>query len=91
MKLKSLLLGIIFLVAIGSQSQTFIDNLTNEVVGNSPSKWKLLKGTAQIATLNGEQIIALNDNSIIAPLTISSDYLTDRFNLEFEAYFKRLD
>ena len=91
MKLKSFFLGLIFFVAIGVHSQTFIDNLTTEIVGNSPSKWKIINGAAQIATQNGEKIIALNDKSIIAPLTSSSDYLKDKFSLDFEANFARLD
>lgn len=90
--MKNLILIFLFVFFIvNGYSQTFQDSPGNETDGTVPSKWSIIKGSAEIATEQGEKIIALTDKSVITPLANSSDYLQDRFNLEFEAYFARLD
>ena len=47
----------------------FEDNVVGEQMGEFPSKWDLLSGNAEIASVNGLTVINLNDPSTeIAPL-----------------------
>jgi len=68
-------------------SQSFQDKPSNEANGNFPANWDIVKGTAEIATLNGEKVIALGNQAIIKPLLDTKDYLSKAFTLEFDAYF----
>lgn len=65
----------------------FEDDLGHEENGEFPSRWDLISGSAENATLNGEKIITLEKNSIITPLINKEDYLPEIFTVEFDAYF----
>lgn len=65
----------------------FEDNLVGEENGEFPSRWDLLQGNAENASLDGEPVIKLDYNSIIAPLMEKEKYLPEVFTLEFDAYF----
>ena len=68
----------------------FEDLVEGEQLGEFPSKWDLERGNAEIARLNGEQVIALNgDDSWITPLMKngSKNYLGDVFTLEFDLLY----
>ncbi len=88
---KSILLIIVTLLAFYFQpvnAQTsFQDNLTGEEQGEFPSKWDLIQGSAEVASLNGKSIIYLANKSIISPLINSENYLSDSFTLEFDAFY----
>ncbi|MGA9292901.1 MAG: OmpA family protein [Ignavibacteriaceae bacterium] len=68
----------------------FEDNLTGEESGEFPSRWDLLSGSAENATLGNDKVIHfINNNSIILPLMGKKDFLPDVFTIEFDAYFEK--
>ena len=68
----------------------FEDDLMNEESGEFPSRWDLLSGSAEIASLGEDNVIHLNhNNSIVLPLMDKKDFLTDVFTFEFDAYFEK--
>ena len=48
-------------------AQTFQDGPGNENEGDFPSKWDLVKGSAQIGSLEGAKVILFDRSSIIMP------------------------
>lgn len=64
----------------------FEDDLVGEQMGEFPSKWDLLEGNAEIASVNGKTVINLTDISTeIMPLMKDpKNYLTEAFTLEFD-------
>lgn len=64
----------------------FEDNVVGEQMGEFPSKWDLLNGNAEIASVNGKMVINLTDESTeIMPLMKDpKNYLTEAFTLEFD-------
>lgn len=65
----------------------FEDDLSLEENGEFPSRWDLVKGNAENASLDGTKIITLNHRSIISPLIEKENYLPEIFTVEFDAYF----
>jgi len=68
----------------------FEDNLMFEENGEFPSRWDLQQGTAEIAKVDGENVIFLRGGAprIVPYLDNSSeDYLPDIFTIEFDVYF----
>jgi len=64
----------------------FEDNVVGEQMGEFPSKWDLLSGNAEIASVDGKTVINLTDASTeIMPLMKDpKNYLTEAFTLEFD-------
>lgn len=68
----------------------FEDDLSREESGEFPSRWDLLSGSAEVASLGGETIIHFtHNNSIILPLMDKKDFLTDIFTIEFDVFFEK--
>ncbi len=68
----------------------FEDDLSSEESGEFPSRWDLLSGSAEIALLGEVNVIHLtHNNSIVLPLMVKKDFLTDVFTFEFDAYFEK--
>ena len=68
----------------------FEDDLMNEESGEFPSRWDLLSGSAEIASLGEDNVIHLtHNNSIVLPLMDKKDFLTEVFTFEFDAYFEK--
>ena len=68
----------------------FEDNMQGEQVGEFPSKWDLVRGNAEIATINGVKCIALVDgDGWISPLVKGGikNYLGDVFTVEYDMLF----
>ena len=68
----------------------FEDNMQGEQVGEFPSKWDLVRGNAEIATIQGQKCIALVDgDGWIAPLVKGGikNYLGDVFTVEYDMLF----
>lgn len=65
----------------------FNDDLSGEENGEFPSRWDILKGNAENASFDGENVIAMKHSSIIMPLMDTHDYLPEVFTLEFDIYF----
>ena len=68
----------------------FQDNMEGEQVGEFPSKWDLVRGNAEIATIKGQKCIALIDgDGWITPLVKGGirNYLGDVFTVEYDMLF----
>lgn len=65
----------------------FEDDLSREENGEFPSRWDLLQGNAENASLNGEAVIKMDNNTFIAPLMNKEKYLPEVFTIEFDAYY----
>ncbi len=65
----------------------FDDPMTNEQIGEFPSQWDLLNGTAEVASMDGLKCVQLEagTESTIAPLMKDmNSYLPDVFTVEFD-------
>lgn len=63
----------------------FEDDLKGERKGEFPSKWELIEGNAEIAQINGENVIAIVGYTYITPLFKGKAFqLPDEFTLEFD-------
>lgn len=70
----------------------FEDNLLDEENGEFPSRWDLVEGRAENASLDNKNVIYLMspDTRIIPYLeNPETDYLPDVFTLEFDAWFEK--
>jgi hypothetical protein len=65
----------------------FHDDLMGEESGEFPSRWDLLKGNAENASLGGANVINFENKSIITPLMETDEYLPEVFTIEFDAYY----
>jgi outer membrane protein OmpA-like peptidoglycan-associated protein len=68
----------------------FEDDMSGEQVGEFPSKWDLVRGNAEIATIKGQKCIALVDgDGWITPLVKGGikNYLGDMFTVEYDMLF----
>lgn len=67
----------------------FQDDVTGELVGEFPSKWDLLGGSAEVKMFDNKKCIEITDDGVITPL-VKNDadaYLTEEFTLEFDYYY----
>ena len=75
---------------VAGEKVIFEDDLSGEESGEFPSRWDLLSGSAEVASLGGENVIHLNHhNSIILPLMDKQDFLTEVFTIEFDVFFEQ--
>ncbi len=68
----------------------FEDDLIGEENGEFPSRWDLVTGVAEVANVDGDNVIFLRGGgpSIVPYLKNSNeDYLPDVFTIEFDLYF----
>ena len=68
----------------------FEDDMEGEQVGEFPSKWDLVRGNAEIATINGQKCIALIDgDGWITPLVKGGirNYLGNVFTVEYDMLY----
>lgn len=65
----------------------FYDQVDGEQLGEFPSKWELIDGEAEVQKVNGENVIALLNNSRIMPLIEPTwNFLPDVYTVEFDYY-----
>ncbi len=62
----------------------------DEENGEFPSRWDLAKGNAEIANVDGENVIMFLQGGSIVPYlkNANKDYLPEIFTIEFDVYFK---
>lgn len=66
-------------------SVIFEDNLRHESIGEFPSQWRLVRGSAEVARHEGENVISLRvTRTQIAPAMQEQNYLPDAFTIEFD-------
>jgi OmpA-OmpF porin, OOP family len=63
----------------------FEDNLKHEKTGEFPSQWRLVKGSAEVARHEGENVLSLLvTRTEVAPLMREKSYLPQAFTIEFD-------
>ncbi len=66
----------------------FQDDLEGETVGEFPSKWDLVDGSAEVKTLGGKKAIEVTNNGYITPLIKEQGvYLPEEFTIEYDFYY----
>jgi len=66
----------------------FQDDVTAEQVGEFPSKWDLLSGSAETKTIGGAKAIEITDDGSVTPLIKEQGaYLPEEFTLEYDFYY----
>ncbi len=73
---------------VAGEKVIFEDDLSREESGEFPSRWDLLSGSAEVASLGGDNVIHFNNNSVILPLMDKKDFLPEIFTLEFDVFFE---
>ena len=74
---------------VAGEKVIFEDDLSGEESGEFPSRWDLLSGSAEVASLGGENVIHLtHNNSIVIPLMDKQDFLPEVFTIEFDLFFE---
>jgi len=75
---------------VAGEKVIFEDDLSGEESGEFPSRWDLLSGSAEVASLGGNNVIHfINNNSVILPLMDKKDFLPEIFTLEFDVFFEQ--
>jgi len=63
----------------------FEDNMKHEKTGEFPSHWRLIKGSAEVARHNGDNVLSfLVVRTEVAPLIEEKSYLPQGFTIEFD-------
>lgn len=66
----------------------FEDDMVGEKVGEFPSKWKLVRGSAETMSFADSNVIGFSaTSSEISPMMKKAAYLPDIFTIEFDIYF----
>jgi len=68
----------------------FEDDFANEQIGEFPSKWDLVRGSAEVASINGAKCIEMDQrDSWISPLVKGGikNYLGDVFTIEYDMLY----
>lgn len=66
------------------------DDLMEEESGEFPSRWDLVARSAENASLGEDNVISLENKSVIKPLMNDENYLPEVFTIEFDAYFEKI-
>ena len=66
----------------------FEDNQANEQVGEFPSQWDVLRGSAEILTINGEKCFEIQNQGTVIPLMKEKHYLPELFTVEFDFLYR---
>lgn len=66
----------------------FEDNQANEQVGEFPSQWDVLGGSAEILTVNGEKCFEIQNEGTVIPLMKEKHYLPELFTVEFDFMYR---
>jgi outer membrane protein OmpA-like peptidoglycan-associated protein len=65
----------------------FEDNQVGERLGEFPSQWDLIAGNSEIAKIDGENVIYLDESTTIAPLMKNpKSYLPESYTVEFDFF-----
>ena len=67
----------------------FEDNQANEQVGEFPSQWDVLRGSAEILSVNGEKCFEIQNRGTVIPLMKDKHYLPELFTVEFDFLFRK--
>jgi len=75
---------------VAGEKIIFEDDLSGEESGEFPSRWELLSGSAEVASLGEDNVIHLaNNNTVVFPLMDKKDFLPEVFTIEFDVFFEK--
>lgn len=66
----------------------FEDNQANEQLGEFPSQWDVLRGSAEIVSVNGYKCFEIQNEGTIIPLMKDKHYLPELFTVEFDFLYR---
>lgn len=66
----------------------FEDNQANEQVGEFPSQWDVLRGSAEVLSINGEKCFEIQNEGTVVPLMKEKHYLPELFTVEFDFLYR---
>ncbi|WP_430907233.1 OmpA family protein [Maribacter sp. 2-571] len=77
---------------VPGEKVVFYDDLKREEVGEFPSRWDLVSGSAEVVRLNDDNTIMglATYNNRVTPLFEKSGYLSDEFTIEFDVFIDDL-
>lgn len=67
----------------------FEDNQANEQLGEFPSQWDVLSGSAEILSINGEKCFEIQNEGTVIPLMKDKHYLPELFTVEYDFLFRQ--
>lgn len=66
----------------------FEDNQANEQLGEFPSQWDVLSGSAEVVSVNGYKCFEIQNQGTIIPLMKDKHYLPELFTVEFDFLYR---
>ncbi len=66
----------------------FEDNQANEQLGEFPSQWDVLNGSAEVVSIGGEKCFEVQNRGELIPLMKDKHYLPEKFTIEFDFFFR---
>ncbi len=66
----------------------FEDNQANEQLGEFPSQWDVLAGSAEIVSIGGAKCFELQNRGELIPLMKEKNYLPEKFTIELDFFFR---
>ena len=88
--MKSIISIFLSFFCLSLQAQSSFSDAPSGNQGDFPPNWDLIRGSAEVASLNGESIIYLSNKAIIKPKIEGNNYLSNSFTLEFDAFYDEL-
>lgn len=66
----------------------FEDNQANEQLGEFPSQWDVLRGSAEVVSINGYKCFEIQNEGTVIPLMKDKHYLPELFTVEFDFLYR---
>ncbi len=66
----------------------FEDNQANEQLGEFPSQWDVLEGSAEVVNIGGVKCFEIQNRGTVIPLMKDKHYLPEKFTIEFDFFFR---
>lgn len=67
----------------------FEDNQANEQLGEFPSQWDVLNGSAEVVSVNGYKCFEIQNEGTVIPLMKDKHYLPELFTVEFDFFYRK--
>ncbi len=66
----------------------FEDNQANEQLGEFPSQWDVLEGSAEVVNIGGVKCFEIQNRGTVIPLMKDKHYLPEKFTIEFDFFLR---
>lgn len=67
----------------------FEDNQANEQLGEFPSQWDVIRGSAEVVSINGYKCFEIQNEGTVIPLMKDKHYLPELFTVEFDFFYRK--